>query len=307
MSTPFPTDPPLGTPPAEVETSESLVHMLLAAQHPDLANLPISRFGSGWDNDTYRLGNNLAVRLPRRLVAVENIAKEQRWLPELALQVTLPIPAPIRVGAPGGAFPWPWSIVPWVDGAAADPVGLNVVDAPVLGRFLRSLHVPCPAQAPRNPVRGVALTSRTAPCEARLRRLAVTDGESEFPVEALRAVWNRLRVIPIDTAETWIHGDLHPSNLIVAGGRLVAVCDWGDLGVGDPATDLAAAWMLLPGAAHDEFRSAYGPISAKTWDRALGWAFYLAVAFLDWGLVDDPSLALAGRTVLRRVMAEADW
>jgi len=69
--------------------------------------------------------------------------------------------------------------------------------------------------------------------------------------------------------------------LIVENGRLVAVGDWGDLCAGDPATDLAAAWMTFPKALHPALRAAYGHTSTATWGRARGWALYLALLFLD--------------------------
>ena len=48
-------------------------------------------------------------------------------------------------------------------------------------------------------------------------------------------------------AAVWIHGDLHPGNLLVRDGRLSGVLDFGDVTAGDPATDLSVGWMLLSG------------------------------------------------------------
>jgi len=74
-------------PPAEVPIDEALVCGLLAAQHPDLAELSLRLAGEGWDNAIWRLGQHLAVRLPRRPLAVDLIAHERRWLPGLALRL----------------------------------------------------------------------------------------------------------------------------------------------------------------------------------------------------------------------------
>ena len=66
----------------EVETDAELVRRLLRAQHPQWADLPITRVPSaGTDNAMYRLGDDLVARLPRIDWAVDNVAKEQRWLP----------------------------------------------------------------------------------------------------------------------------------------------------------------------------------------------------------------------------------
>src|SRR6185312_15877225 len=118
-------------PAAEVGVSPELVRRLLEAQQPDLAHLPVRLMAYGWDNFIYRLGDELAVRLPRRAAAAGLIAHEQRWLPVVVPRLPLPVPAPARAAAS-------------------------------LGRFLGALHVPAPADAPANPLRGVPLAERAA-------------------------------------------------------------------------------------------------------------------------------------------------
>ena len=54
---------------------------LLAAQFPQWADLPIELVRSaGTDNAIYRLGDYMAVRLPRIQGAVGQVDKEHRWL-----------------------------------------------------------------------------------------------------------------------------------------------------------------------------------------------------------------------------------
>ncbi|HYF64005.1 MAG TPA: phosphotransferase, partial [Herpetosiphonaceae bacterium] len=108
-----------GTPAADIAIDRELAAALVAGQYPDLADLPLSPGDEGWDNVLFRLGDSLAVRLPRRELGAELIVREQAWLPRLAERLSLPIPAPVRVGAPAGAYPWRWSIVPWLAGATA--------------------------------------------------------------------------------------------------------------------------------------------------------------------------------------------
>ncbi len=100
-------------PPSEVVTSESIVQQLLEEQFPEWSHLDIELAASGWDNVTYRLGAQLAVRLPRLRVAVDLLLKEQRFLPMLVPQVDIALPTPVRVGCASSVFPWPFSIVPW--------------------------------------------------------------------------------------------------------------------------------------------------------------------------------------------------
>src|SRR5204862_3546969 len=104
----------------EVETSVDLVRYLLASQHPQWAHLPIERVRSaGTDNAMYRLGDQLAVRLPRIHWSVDSIAKERKWLPLLAPHVPFAVPLPIATGDPEEVFPYPWSVVRWVAGEVA--------------------------------------------------------------------------------------------------------------------------------------------------------------------------------------------
>src|SRR5215469_16639135 len=97
-------------PAAEVDISTDLVRRLLREQHPDLARLPVEFLANGWDNVMFRLGADLAVRLPRRTLGAEILVHEQRWLPLLAARLPLPIPYPERAGLPALGYPWPWSV-----------------------------------------------------------------------------------------------------------------------------------------------------------------------------------------------------
>src|SRR5262245_2189646 len=149
-------------PAAEVSVSPELVRRLLAAQQPDLAHLPVQPMAHGWDNLMYRLGGELAVRLPRRAAAARLIMHEQRWLPAIAPRLPLPVPAPVRTGRPALGYPWPWSIVPFLPGqmAAREPPADPAGAAASLGGFLAALHAPAPADAPVNPIRGIPLAGR---------------------------------------------------------------------------------------------------------------------------------------------------
>jgi aminoglycoside phosphotransferase (APT) family kinase protein len=301
-------DPPGGVPPAEVSIDESVVRQLLREQHPDLAKLPIRLAATGWDNMTYRLGDALAVRLPRIRGAVDLLRHEQTWLPWIAeslRDVPLTIPVPQRVGQPGKHFPWPWSVVPWVPGRCADHQALPASDAVVFGRFLASLHVPAPELFPRNGYRGVALRTQAATVAAGLRAQVIPTaaGGQEARPDVLSRIWQRALRAPIDTPEVRLHGDLHPRNLVVGDGRLAAVIDWGDMTVGDPATDLAAAWMLFPPSAHEQVLREYGGISDHTRARARGWALFFGFSLLRSGATGDPAFTSIGRATLSRLSA----
>lgn len=304
MSDPAPTGPE-NKPRSEVDLDAALVRALLTDQHPDLADQPISLVAEGWDNAIFRLGDQLCVRLPRRQVAVALVEHEQRWLPGLASRLPLPIAAPVRVGRTSSRYPWPWSICQWFPGstALAAPPADTTAAAGVLGALLAALHRPAPADAPDNPYRGVPLAARA---EATLERLARLDGHVDLDVHAIEATWQRLaETDPSDGPAVWLHGDLHPENILVHEGRLSAVIDFGDLTSGDPAADLSVAWMLFDAADRAVFRDAAGSIDDATWDRAKGWALTLAIAYLASG-ADTPGFARFSQGLIIRLLNDSE-
>lgn len=293
--------PSNATPAAEVEIDSALVSGLLADQHPDLAHLSLQVVDAGWDNTMFRLGDDLSVRLPRRTVAANLITHEQTWLPHLAGRLNLPIPIPHRIGIPGRGYPWHWSVLPWLTGEAADQVEPHSSQAQRFAEFLRALHIPAPANAPVNLVRGVPLRDRAAATEARMQRLATT---TDLITPQLLHLWETALDAPIDIPLTWLHGDLHPRNILVENGAITGIIDWGDITSGDCATDLASVWMLFADPhARRETLATYANISEATLLRARGWAILFGVVLLDTGLNDNPRNAVIGERTLRRVVA----
>ena len=296
------TPPPTtsGTPPAEYPVDEALARRLLAAQFPDLADLPIAFAASGWDNAMFRLGDALALRLPRRPIGARLIAVEQRWLPILAPRLPLATPAPLRLGRPLDDYPWPWSVTPWIDGETSDLARPDAGQGETLAAFFNALHVPAPDDAPVNPYRGVPLAHRAETFDQRHAALA---GRTAPLDPRVLAIWAEALSAPDDAAPTWIHGDPHPRNMLVRDGRLVAAIDWGDMARGDRASDLAAVWMLLPDrSARDRALAACDGVSPATWRRARGWAALYGVMLLDAGLADDPRMTAIARATFVRLM-----
>ncbi len=297
---------PASTPAAEIEIDEDLARRLLTEQHDDLADLPIQVLASGWDNVMFRLGDDLTIRLPRRAVAATLVEHEQRWLPDLAERLPLPVPAPVRIGRPSAFYPWSWSVLPWIDGG---PAGIDAdLDGPTaaadLGRFLAALHRPAPPDAPDNPHRGVPLRQREEGFLARVELLSSSSRNRPALID--RAATLDRWATAVEAEEwagppLWVHGDLHGHNILSNGGRLVAVIDFGDITSGDPATDLAVAWSLLDPSDHHVFRQAADtparPIDEAMWLRADGNAIAIGIAILA-NSADNPAMAAMARRLL---------
>jgi aminoglycoside phosphotransferase (APT) family kinase protein len=298
---------PIPMPAAEVEVTADLVRSLLADQHPDLSGLPVEFLANGWDNAIFRLGDSLLARMPRRALGAQIIAHEQRWLPVVAPRLPVPVPRPVRTGGPGLGFPYPWSVVPYLpgvpaagaDGSGADGLDLAAVAAEV-GGFLRAMHVAAPSDAPANPFRGIPLSQRGEMFQASLAQL-----ESALPdAMAVQRAWaDALAAAAYDGPPLWLHGDLHPANVLVSGGHVSAIIDFGDITAGDPASDLSVAWMLLPLELHDVFREAYGGVDEDLWRRARGWAVALGVVMMAHS-ADNPQIHGIGRRTVATVLED---
>jgi len=290
----------MSAPVAEIEIDSELVGRLLREQHPDLADLPLRLVANGWDNVIFRLGVEWCVRLPRRAVAVPLIVNEQRWLPRLAERLPAAVPAPVRMGRPGAGYPWPWSVCRWVDGEIASrvPVARRNAVAGELADFMTALHVPAPDDAPVNLVRGVPLAVRDEQITERL-----TSGKLAREDE-LRRLWDRLKAVPPWRGDpVWLHGDPHPANLVLRGepAGLAAVLDFGDLTAGDPATDLAAAWLVFDAAGRAAFRARVDA-DDDTWLRARAWALAIGTAIAVFADI-HPGLADAGEHAIIQVLS----
>ncbi|MCI2240442.1 phosphotransferase [Paenibacillus sp. TRM 82003] len=289
-----------------------LVRDLLRDQHPDLAELPLREVRGGWGNQMWRLGDALAVRVQRMDTDPAHQLKERRWLPLLAPRLPLPIPVPVRSGAPSERFPRMWTVMTWVPGLPLDHGEITRGEhaADTLAAFLRALHVPAPADAPADTGRGAHPEDCTDGFNCFLDCLGADAIGTD--AAALRAAWADAVAAPArEGPPVWVHGDLHPANVVVADGALVGVVDFGDLFAGDPAVDLAAAWVLLPQGAAGRFFTAYAQAGEATIRRARGLAALKGLFLMLMGQNGDrglpggkPAWGPVGRRALDRVLIE---
>jgi aminoglycoside phosphotransferase (APT) family kinase protein len=287
------------------DITAGLVSRLIGTQFPQWAGLPVRPVPtSGWDNVTFRVGEEMSVRLPSAREYVPGVRKEQRWLPVLASELPLPIPELLAAGVPGCGFPRPWSVYRWIDGVPLTEQ--TVADLPRfaadLAGFLAALYRIDPAGGPQP---GPHNFFRGGPLE-------VYDGETREALGALEGhidtalageVWQAALEATWRGRPVWFHGDAQPGNLLARDGRLCAVIDFGTCGVGDPACDTTIAWTFLSGESSRVFKELL-PVDPATWVRGRGWAIWKAMIVLVRALEDDPEDAAFTAGVIDAILAD---
>lgn len=288
--------------PDQISLSADEVRALLDAQFPHANGLPLEEVAAGTDHALWRLGSDLAVRLPLRAGAADQAQKEQAWLPILAPALPLPVPEPVFAGRPAGAYPWPWSICRWIEGRTPRDGDHLVQAARDLAGFVAALRAQDAAGGPRagrhNFGRGLPLATRDA-----ATREAIAACQGLIDTGAALEAWIRDSAAPPwDGPPVWVHGDLCRGNLLLREGRLAAVIDFGGLGVGDPACDLLPAWNLFDPPVRAAYREALAPDEAS-WARGRAWALSVALIQLPYYRETKPDLAADALRTIAAVLA----
>ncbi|MEV0694237.1 aminoglycoside phosphotransferase family protein [Streptomyces sp. NPDC050388] len=291
--------------PGQHPIDDGLVRRLIVGQFPQWAGLPLERHSSGGTvNAMYRLGETMVVRLPLVRGGAEDVAMEQEWLPRLAPLLPTAVPEVLGAGEPAEGYPWPWSVYRWLAGELPEAGALSepVLLAKDLAEFvaaMRSISLPGAPQAHR----GGPVSSLDAETRAAIEELRGIPQE-DVDCDAASAVWeDTLRTPDWDGPPVWLHADLMPGNLLVDGGRLASVIDFGCVGVGDPACDLFPAWNLLPPDAREVFHEALG-VDDATWIRGRGRTLSQALIALPYYRRTNPVMAHNARHVIRAVLGD---
>src|SRR5918997_829619 len=291
--------------PDEVHIDAALVRRLVAAQFPQWADLPVKPVEfDGWDNRTFHLGAHMTVRLPSAAPYALQVEKEQEWLPKLAPRLPLPIPVPLARGAPGEGYPYPWSVYRWIAGepATVGRIADLVEFATTLAGFLTALRRMDPTGGPPPGRHNFFRGGPPAVYDAEARQ-AVATLQGRIDTDAALAVWEAALRTTWPGPPVWFQGDVARGNLLVEGGRLSAVIDFGTSGVGDPSCDLAIVWTLFRGESREAFRETLRPDDA-TWARGRGWTLWKGLITLDEHIDSNPVREKEARRVIDEVLAD---
>ena len=274
---------PNNQPSASVEITMPMVTALIKQQFPQWSNLPIRPLSlQGIDNRTFRLGDDLLIRLPSAEKYTPQVKKEQQWLPLLAPHISVNIPTPIALGQPSPQYPWHWSIYRWIEGKSANALDVDESQltalAYQLAQFLQELQAIAadsgPLPGPDNFYRGDHLLVYDTETRSAITALAKYIDTAAVEVvwqEAVRSRWTKQPV--------WVHGDISSGNILLEDNKLVAVIDFGCMAVGDPACDLVITWTLFSEESRRIFTKEVA-LDEDTWARARGWALWKALISL---------------------------
>jgi aminoglycoside phosphotransferase (APT) family kinase protein len=278
----------------EIHVDIALVKRLLVEQFPSLAKKKITAVRStGTVNAIFRVGNDLCLRLPRLGEWADSIDQEWAWLPKLAPHISLSIPKPMARGNPTEWYPFSWAIYHWIQGSPYqdDLINDERQAAYDLANFILELRSIAMLGAPRggrNPLLELDAATRSA----------IESSQGVIDTEAASLAWARSLEAPVWNGKpVWIHGDLLRPNLLVQGGRLCAVIDFGGVGIGDPAADVIPAWSVFNQIGRETIRQALN-VDEDTWCRARGYALHQALMIIPYYPATNPEfVSMAKRTV----------
>jgi aminoglycoside phosphotransferase (APT) family kinase protein len=290
----------------DVEIGPELVRQLVDTQFPDWSSWPLRRWErAGSDHVIYRLGDSLAVRLPRGDWAAGQARKEHAWLPRLAPSLPLAVPSPVGLGEAALGYPWSWSVARWLDGETVVPERLADSEkaARDLAAFLTALQrIPPPESFAPGP--HPELHRRTLAARDDQVRSSIAAVSAVFDADALTRVWERALAAPAWAGKpVWCHGDFHVGNLLMTHRRVTAVLDFGGLGYGDPACDLDIAFTLMMPRTRAVFRAALG-LDNAAWVRGRGYALAGGVTAYAAYAATEPRVAAQTRRQITELLAE---
>lgn len=271
---------------------EAIIQKLISSQFPELSQLSIREIDrQGHDNRTYRLGDEMLIRLPTMDCYFLAVEKEQKYLPLIKRYITADIPVPLKMGSPSELYPYQFSIYKWLEGKPLntidfdDELAINL--AYELSQFLNELrsinNIPGPLPGQHNWWRGDHVSVYDEGFREQIKKLSGILDQNQ-----LLTLWERACKTKWTQPPVWIHGDFAADNILIKDNKLSAVIDFGCTGIGDPACDLVIAWTYFKGKSRELFIKEIN-LDEATWLRAKAWALWKATFELS-ELSDHSSL-----------------
>jgi aminoglycoside phosphotransferase (APT) family kinase protein len=210
------------------------------------------------------------------------------------------VPEPVGKCHPASSYPFTWAIYRWIEGQpySDDLVADENQAARDLARFVIELRRIDPVagapRAGRKPLRELDAVTRAA----------IESSRGIIDDVAAIAAWEHALAAPAwEGTPLWIHADLLRPNVLVRGGRISAVIDFGGAGLGDPATDVIAAWSVFGDTGRRAFRDALD-VDDGTWSRARGLALHQAAMIIPYYAQTNPGFVAQAKRTVQEVHAD---
>ena len=227
----------------------ALAARLVGRHFPQWAGLPIRPMEPmGHDNRSFRLGEEMVVRLPSDPSYVDHIPCEILCLKTLQPYLDVRIPVCLASAGPDDLFPAPWTVNAYLPGETVTHGNVPPAREADFARDLRhTLDQLQAAPAEGAPLAGKANFYRG--CNPMAydgeTRDALWRWRGELPAAEMLRLWEDAVAARYTGRPVWVHGDVAAGNLLVREGRLSALIDFGTSGVGDPACDYVMAWTFF--------------------------------------------------------------
>lgn len=291
-----------------------LAKRLIQAQCDLIVNT-IEIYGEGWDNIAFLVNQNLIFRFPRREQAIACMENEITLLPYLAHSLTFPFSCPKYIGKPTANYPYPFAGYVLIPGKMLmdfEPEQINTIKiAETLAHWLQQLHhVPVQEQHLKL-IQGeqdwrLNVPNRIHLCMENIHQYANYFEAAGFNLKQLQQTIVGLERFHFDKINAcYLHGDLYFKHIIADDDlSLTGLIDWGDIHLGSPGIDLAAAIMLFEDDVLAHFWKTYQINDERLFAIAAFRAFYHPILFLPYAFEQQDEKGIKWATIaLKRGLA----
>ena len=296
---------------ADIKIDAELAKKLIDEQFPQLAITSINLIGEGWDNRVYLVNEKIVFRFPRRKVAVELIARENKLLPNLPSFADVVIPIPYFIGSPSETYPYEFQGYNLISGTSSYRANLSNnernLSLPTLAKFLRRLHSIDEKHAillgaELQVFDRTEMDRATAVLQERVQAI-IDKNICAINQHLFQEEINTVKNLKLDFSEKClVHADLDCRHLLFNDKKLLGVIDWGDAGINHKAVDLSIIWLFYPIDQHAQFFEIYGEVDDASWQYARFLGLYGAFTLMLYGHdINDQALFSEAINAVQRI------